>query len=180
MKITDIKTNSVYIRTIVKEDMPDLIEYLSDEETMKFFDHGALNEQAILLLIEKKNVIYGICDILTNKLIGHFVYHQWFMVDTYEIGWVLNKKYHNQGIMTALAKEFIDYAFEIDKAHRIVATCQPENIPSKRICEKTGMRLEGLFQKCIYVARVDQWWDELFYAMLAEEYIKGGIKDVKD
>ena len=172
MNITDIKTDLVYIRTIVKEDLPDLIDYLADDLTMKFFDHGALNEAAILLLIEKKNVIYGICDVLTNKLIGHFVYHQWFMIDTYEIGWVLNKDYHNKGIMTGLAKAFIDFSFTVDKAHRIVATCQPENQASKRICEKAGMRLEGLFQKCIYVKRTDEWWDELFYALLAEEYNK--------
>lgn len=170
MKITDIKTDKVHISMISLKDMLDLKEYLQDEFTMRFFDHGILSDQAIIELLDKKNVIFGIYENKTNKLIGHFVYHQWFMVDTYEIGWILNKKYHNQGIITALAKEFLRYAFEMSGAHRVVATCQPENPASIRICEKLGMRLEGHFKSCIYIERKDEWWDELFYAILSNEY----------
>jgi len=172
MKVTDIKTDRVYIREISESDLSDLLEYLSDDFTMRFFDHGTLDLSGIETLIKKKDVIYGIIEHKTNKLIGHFVYHNWFMKDTYEIGWVLNKKYHNQGIISNLAKEFLKYAFTVDKAHRIVATCQPENIASKKVCENIGLRLEGTFLKCIFVERLNEWWDELFYALLEKEYIE--------
>jgi RimJ/RimL family protein N-acetyltransferase len=168
-----IKTDKVYIREISKADLADLKEYLQDEFVMRFFDHGVLDDKAIELLVERKDITHGIIDLETDKLIGHFVYHQWFMIDTYEIGWVMNKDYHNHGIMTDLANAFIKYAFEVDKAHRVVATCQPENQASKRVCEKTGMRLEGHFKKCIYVKRKDEWWDELFYSILDEDYFGG-------
>lgn len=172
MNILDIKTKQVYIREIKESDMEDLTEYLTDGYTMRFFDHGVLDTHGIKTLIEKKDVIYGIVHRKTNKLIGHFVYHNWFMRDTYEIGWVLNKDYHNQGIISNLAKEFMHYAFTVDKAHRIVATCQPENIASNKVCEHLGLRLEGTFLKCIYVERLDEWWDELFYALLENEYLE--------
>lgn len=170
MKIFDIKTDKVYIRKINKKDFLDLKEYLQDEYTMKFFDHGILSDERIMELISDEDIIYGIIDISTNKLIGHFTYNSWFMVDTFEIGWVLNKNYHNKGIITEVAKKVMEYAFNVDKIHRLVATCQPENLASKRVCEKIGLRLEGLFKKCIYVKRNDEWWDELFYAILDEEY----------
>ena len=48
--------------------------------------------------------------------------------------------------------------------HRIIATCQPENIPSYRVMEKIGMRREGFFKKCIPKGNV--WWDEYYYAIL--------------
>ena len=173
MKITDIKTDKAYISIITIKDMLDLKEYLQDEFTMRFFDHGVLSDQGIIELLDKKNVIYGIFESKTDKLIGHISYHRWFMVDTYEIGWVLNKNYHNQGIITSLAKKFLKYAFETDKAHRVVATCQPQNPASKRVCEKIGMRLEGHFKSCIFIPRLKEWWDELFYAILSSEYIGG-------
>ncbi|MBI9008831.1 MAG: GNAT family N-acetyltransferase [Tenericutes bacterium] len=164
-----IDSKKVYTRAINETDTSNLKEYLEDEFTMRFFDHGVLDEAGILELIKSKDPVHGIILKENNKLIGHFVYHNWFMRDTYEIGWVLNKKYQNLGIITELGEAFIKHAFEVDKAHRIVATCQPENIASKRVCEKLKLRLEGHFKKCIYVERKNEWWDELFYSLLEED-----------
>ncbi|XFA98563.1 GNAT family N-acetyltransferase [Candidatus Izemoplasma sp. B36] len=173
MSAFNIETKDVYIRKIKKSDFNDIKEYLQDEYVCRFFDHGVLTDERIKELIRDEDIKYGIIDKLTDKLIGHFIYNHWFMVDTFEVGWVLNKKYHNKKIVTNLAKEFLKFAFEKDKAHRIIATCQPENIASKKVCENIGLRLEGTFKKCIYVKRKDEWWDELFYAMLNKEYLGG-------
>lgn len=169
-----IQTNRVYLRMVQETDFEEMKEYLTNPRTMHFFDHGVLGDEEIKDLLQKTEDIFAIVEKSSEKVIGHFVYHNWFMVDTYEIGWVLNEAYQNQGIISSLAKEVIRHAFEEKKAHRIVATCQPENIASKRICEKSGMRLEGFFQKCIYVERLQEWWDELFFAILEEEYRKKG------
>lgn len=168
-----IETDKVYTRFMDENDIQDIKEYTTDKDTMKFFDHGVLDDEGVNDLVIRKIPIYGIILKKTNKLIGHFVYHNWFMVDTYEIGWVLNKKFHNQGIISNLAKAFLEHAFTVDKAHRVVATCQPENIASKRVCEKIGLRLEGHFKKCIYIKRLNEWWDELFFSLLEEEYLEG-------
>jgi RimJ/RimL family protein N-acetyltransferase len=168
-----IDTDRVYTRPLNKNDMNDLKEYLQDDYTMRFFDHGAMDEAGIDDLINTKHPVHGIILKENNRLIGHYIYHSWFMKDTYEIGWVLNKNFHREGITTELSKAFIKHAFEVDKAHRLVATCQLENIASKRVCEKLGMRLEGHFKKCIYVERKNEWWDELFYSLLEEDYLGG-------
>ncbi len=35
--------------------------------------------------------------------------------------------------------------------------------------EKLGMRREGHFRQCI-LRKTGEWWDEYFYALLAQEY----------
>ena len=40
----------------------------------------------------------------------------------------------------------LDHGFNKMKLHRIIATCQPENIASYRVMEKIGMRQEGFLK----------------------------------
>jgi len=169
-----LDTARLHIRPLEERDVDALFEFLSDPNTMTFFVEGTYTKEVILQMIqdnitEKKH--YGIIDKQTNKLIGKLVFYEWFMEQTYEIGWIMNSRFTNQGYTTEAASEVLRYGFSILKAHRIIATCQPENIASKRICEKLGMRLEGLFKKCIYV-KPGIWWDELFYAILEDDYKK--------
>ena len=65
---------------------------------------------------------------------------------------------------------FPELAYEgIIQSHRVIATCQPENPASYRVMEKIGMHREGHFRKFIYRGE-NLWWDELFYAILDEEW----------
>ncbi len=178
MKITDLATIRTHLKQMTESDYTDMKEYLTDEYAMRFFDHGVMSEEMIQDFLTRGNRVFPIILNSENKIIGHIFLGEWFAKDTYEIGWVLNKNYHKKGIMTEVAEAVMEYAFANMNAHRIVATCQPENIASKRICEKLNMRLEGEFKKCIYIERLDEWWDELFFAILKEEYIERKNKDV--
>lgn len=170
MMITDVETKDVALKLVEDTDYDAMKAYLTEEETMYYFDTGIMDKTQIIELMQKRERIYLVVDKVTNQVIGHFIYGDWFMQRTKEIGWVLAKAYQNQGIMTQLAKAVIDFAYKHDDVHRIVATCQPENTPSVKLCKKLGMRLEGHFRSCIYVERLDQWWDELFFAITEEEY----------
>lgn len=81
---------------------------------------------------------------------------------------MFNPEYYNKGYASEAASAILKYGFEDLKLHRIVATCQPENIPSYRVMEKIGMRREGYFKKCIPYG--EQWWDEYCYVILEEEW----------
>ncbi|QMS84731.1 GNAT family N-acetyltransferase [Candidatus Xianfuyuplasma coldseepsis] len=169
-----IETKRLYIVPSTMKDTADILKILSDEETMKFFVEGTyVQEQVegILMKNEQKVEHYSIVLKETNKVIGKISFHPWFMKRTYEMGWIMNKDFTNQGYMSEATKAVLKYGFDTLKLHRIIATCQPENIPSKRLCEKLGMRLEGTFRQCIYV-KDNEWWDELFYAILSDEYKK--------
>ena len=54
-----------------------------------------------------------------------------------------------------------------------------ENVASWRVMEKLEMRREGFFRKCIAHAS-SEWWDEYFYAILAEEYFRGAKVNVAE
>ena len=104
-----------------------------------------------------------------ERLIGHMIFHPWFGPQTYEVGWVVNPAYQGNGYATEAAYALLKYGFETLQAHRVIATCQPENPASYRVMEKIGMRREGHFQQCIHRGG-DLWWDEYFYAILATEF----------
>lgn len=103
-----------------------------------------------------------------QTVIGHIGFHKYFGDHTYEIGWVFNPEYQNKDYATEAAYSVLKYGFETMNLHRIIAICQPENIPSWRVMEKIGMRREGHFKKCI--PHENGWWDEYYYAILKEEW----------
>jgi RimJ/RimL family protein N-acetyltransferase len=77
-----------------------------------------------------------------DLLIGHMEFHPWFAPQTYEIGWVFDRAYHGRGYATEAAVALLRHGFEALDLHRIIATCQPENVASRRVMEKLGMRLQ--------------------------------------
>ena len=48
---------------------------------------------------------------------------------------MFNPKYYNKGYASEAAHSVLKYGFEKMKLH-IIATCQPDNIPSYRVMEK--------------------------------------------
>lgn len=167
-----LKTERLSIRKFQSTDWQAVLEYTSDSNVMKYLPDGIFTEQDAKDFVnsnigenaEKFAVILND----GNVLIGHMVFHPWYGENTYEIGWVLHPNYHSKGFATEAALAIVKYAFEEVNVHRIIATCQPQNIPSYRIMEKIGMRREAHFKKCY--KKGAEWWDEYFYAILEEEW----------
>ena len=86
----------------------------------------------------------------------------------YEIGWTLHRRYWGQGYATEAAREVMDFAFIMLKAHRVVAFCHAENRPSARVMEKLGMQREGCIRETVWLN--DAWHDELVYSILEQEF----------
>lgn len=168
-----LETKRLVIRPSTIKDVIPIHAMLSNPKTMEFFVEGVYLIEQVEGLLEKNESEehhYSVVLKESDQVIGKINFHPWFMKSTYEMGWIMNQDFTNQGYMTEAVEAVISYGFDTLKLHRIVATCQPENIPSKRLCEKF-MRLEGHFKKCIYY-KDDIWWDELFYAVLESEYKK--------
>ncbi|GIN60209.1 putative N-acetyltransferase YnaD [Robertmurraya siralis] len=168
-----IKTNRLLIRNFENNDWQAVHEYTSDCRVMKYIPEGVFTENDTKDFI-KKNVgdsaeKFAVVLRDENLVIGHIVFHKYFGDHTYEIGWVFNPKYYNHGYASEAAQGILKFGFEDMHLHRVIATCQPENIASSRVMEKIGMRKEGYFQKCIPAG--NEWWDEYYYAILKEEWI---------
>ena len=57
----------------------------------------------------------------------------------------MNPAYHRKGYAYEAASAFFDYLFRTKGARRIYAYTEDTNLRSQRLCEKLGMRREGLF-----------------------------------
>lgn len=167
-----VATERLIIRSFEFEDWSAVLEYTSNKSVMKYIPEGVFNEEEAKDFIKKnydiqaRNFPVVIKD--NCKLVGHIVFHKYFGDHTFEIGWVFNPAFHNRGYASEAALAILKYGFEEMNLHRIIATCQPENIPSYRVMEKIGMRREGYFKKCI--PHENEWWDEYYYAILREEW----------
>ena len=64
---------------------------------------------------------------------------------TFSPCWMLNRAYHGKGYAYEAAHAFFDYLFNEKGARRIYAYTEDYNIPCQCLCEKLGMRREGLF-----------------------------------
>lgn len=94
--------------------------------------------------------------------------------DTFSPCWMLNEKYQRKGYAYEAAYAFYDYLFAQKGARRIYAYTEDYNIHSQHLCEKLGMRREGLFREFVsFVKNSDGtplYENTLQYAILKSEW----------
>ena len=94
--------------------------------------------------------------------------------DTFSPCWMLHPDYHGKGYAYEAAKAFFDYLFYEKRARRIYAYTEDYNISCQKLCEKLGMRQEGLFRE--FVSFVDDaegnpiYENTYQYAILKKEW----------
>lgn len=69
--------------------------------------------------------------------------------DTFSPCWMLNDRYQKKGYAFEAAHAFFDYLFKEKGARRIYAYTEDYNTASQHLCEKLGMRQEGLFREFV-------------------------------
>ena len=170
----ELETKRLIIRPTTIKDVSKVYDLLSDEDTMQYFVEGVYSKGKVEEIIHRNELEihhYSVLLKSSKRLIGKITYGPWIEPRTKEIGWIFFPSSRNNGYCTEAAKAITQYAFEIEKNHRLVATCDPRNLASKRVCEKIGMVQEGTFKKCIHY-KEDIWWDEMFFSLLEEDYFK--------
>lgn len=169
-------TSRLVIREIQVHDWPEIHRYRSDPEMTAWSPEGVFSESQSRVFAEKygsqKREVLAVVERATDAFVGHMALHPYASTHTYEIGWMIAQPFQRRGYATEAAKSVLSYAFETLKCHRVIATCQPENVPSWRVMEKIGMRREGLLRQCIDRGN-EGWWDEFLYAILEEDYLSG-------
>lgn len=173
MLLDSISTERLQIRPFQADDWTAVYAYLSNPQVTAWLPEGQLDQAQTQVFVTEnqgeETKAYAVTLRGADVLVGHLVYHLWFAPRTYELGWVFHPDYQGRGYATEAARALLQHSFATLQAHRVIATCQPQNIASWRVMEKLGLRREGHFRQCIY-RRDDLWWDEYFYALLAAEW----------
>jgi [ribosomal protein S5]-alanine N-acetyltransferase len=175
-----LETPRLILRPIAAADWPAIHRYMSDAAVTRWLPEGCLDEAQAQAFAQKNagrsatNV--AVVERGSGELVGHMPFHPWFGPATHEVGWVITAERQGRGYATEAARALLAFAFGPLGCHRVIATCQPENPASWRIMEKLGMRREAHFRQALY-QESGEWWDEYFYAILANEYaasLRGG------
>ena len=79
-----------------------------------------------------------------NELIGYCGFLHWLLdgVDEIEIGYRLDPDYWNRGLAGEAAQAVRDHAFRDLILSKVVSLIHPNNVPSRRVAEKNGMKME--------------------------------------
>ena len=136
-------TARLLLRSITLDDWPAIHRYMSDPTVTAWLPEGMLDEAGAKAFAEmnagENPKELAMLVAASGEFVGHMVFHPWVVVRTYEIGWVFDARHQRQGYATEAARSLLAYAFETLGCHRVIATCQPENVASWRVMEKLGL-----------------------------------------
>ena len=94
--------------------------------------------------------------------------------DTFSPLWMLNENYQGRGYAFEAARAFFSYLFSQKGERRIYAYTEDYNLPSRHLCEKLGMRREGVFLEFVsFVNNPDgtpRYENTVQYAILKKEW----------
>ncbi|WP_052311663.1 MULTISPECIES: GNAT family N-acetyltransferase [unclassified Actinoplanes] len=85
-----------------------------------------------------------------------------------EIGVILHPSAQGHGYATEAVGALLNLAFDVLKLHRVTAQTSAGNQAAAGAMLRLGMRQEGHLRQCVRFA--GEWYDELIFAILAEEW----------
>ena len=149
-----IETERLFLRPFEEGDAEDVYEYLREPAVHCFASMklNSIEEAAEEIKERKEDTDYCFAIVLkeNGKVIGEIDAHPESTApegeeDTFSPCWMLNREYQGRGYAFEAAHAFFDYLFQKKGARRIYAYTEDNNFPSQHLCEKLGMRREGLF-----------------------------------
>ncbi len=148
---TILETERLILRLITHEDLDDLLQIWGDAETMHMFPK-TLNRQEMrewidrnlkryqdfgyglwAVILKNNQQFVGDCGLMVQEVDG---------VEELEVGYHFNRKFWGQGLATEAARGCMDYAFTQLNRHRIISMIRPENLSSRGVAERNGLKIE--------------------------------------
>src|ERR1041384_8832334 len=169
-----LETERLILRSFCKEDIDRMAQLFANPDFMRFSLGVFTERKQAVAFIEKvmgwdragipsqfavvprsKTGIIGYCGFFQHREVPGEI----------EIGYRLNPDYWNRGLITEAARAVRDHAFRDCKLSRVISLIHPENIPSRRVAEKNGMKIEKKitlrgFPTLVYAMTRKQWLGE--------------------
>lgn len=182
-----VETERLILRPFRESDAADVFEYLAQPavtcfECMKLDSPEAAREEMIrragdaeyYFAMELKETGKVIGEIFGFPESGDPHGNADAPADTFSPCGMLNEAYQSKGYALEATRAFYDYLFREKGARRIYTYVEDYNVPSQRLCEKMGMRREGLFMEFIsFVNNPDgtpKYENTMQYAILKKEW----------
>ncbi|MBQ8351017.1 MAG: GNAT family N-acetyltransferase [Clostridia bacterium] len=153
-KTEQLASERLLFRKMQKKDASDMFDYAKRPEVTRYLlwhEHPDLTyTKRYLAFVEAcyrtgKFFDLAVIHRESNRMIGTCGFaHIDFSNNAAELGYVLHPDFWNCGIATEAASRILQYGFEVLGLHRIEARYMKDNLASRRVMEKCGMRFEGI------------------------------------
>lgn len=169
-----LETPRLILRPFREKDLDRLAELMANPDFMRFslgvfsreqtasfleklidWDHRGLPSQ-FAVIHRGDNRLIGYCGFFHQKVDG---------TNEIEIGYRLHPDYWGRGLATEAARAVRDHGFADLKLPRVISLIHPENLASRRVAEKNGMKLEKEtvfrgFPTLVFATNRKQWMAE--------------------
>ena len=167
-----LETERLRLRPFVLEDRDDLFAVLGDAETMHYYPEPYTRDGVLdwiqdnlrrygrdgfglwAMELRESEEFVGDCGPALREVDG---------TGEIELGWHVKRAFWGQGLASEAAAACRDWVFGNIRPGRLIALVRSENIQSRRVAEKIGMRVEG------EVAYGSMGWLHLVYAVHPSE-----------
>ncbi len=146
-----IETSRLRLRQFAPDDLdelyriyshPNLIKYVATEKPLCLEDTKAAINCQVEHWRKYRFGVWAVIHKKHQKLIGHCGLKFLENTPLVQLGYLLLPSYWGRGLGTEAASAVLRYGFEVTKLEKIVAIALPENLASRRVMEKVGMKYE--------------------------------------
>lgn len=172
-----IETERLRLRNFRQGDAVDLLAYLRQPRSscflsLKLDDIGAAEAEVETRSRSDEHIAVSLRS--SGRVIGDvFCIHE--PPDTYSVGWNFNGDFSGTGFASEAARALFEHLFSVKRARRLYAYVEEDNTASQRLCERLGMRREGLFKEFISFVTDDEgvpvFENTMQYAILRKEWV---------
>ena len=155
-----LQTERLILRELEEADLPSLCHTLQDKEAMYAYEHAFSGEEARAWLLNQlrryREDGFGLWGVI-RKEDGQFLGQcglTWQPLGNgargIEVGYLFERTYWHNGYATEAAVACKEYAFCTLHADAVYSIIRENNLPSRRVAERNGMRVCGGLVKNYY------------------------------
>ena len=166
-----VETKRLILRSFREEDVDAMGQLFANPDFMRF-SLGAFTERKKTVDFIEKVMGWDLAGLPSQfavvlrgdaAVIGYCGFHHHPEVPgEIEIGYRLHPDYWNRGLVTKAARALCDHTLSYFQPSHVISLIHPENIPSRRVAEKNGMKIEKEitfrgFPTLVYAITREQW-----------------------
>src|SRR5262245_44554501 len=167
----DLQTPRLILRSFREEDVEAMAQLFANPDFMRFSLGVFTERKQTVAFIEKVMgwdraglpSQFAVVPRGEERIVGYCgFFHHPEVPGEIEIGYRLHPDYWNRGLISEAARAVRDHAFADLKLPRVISLVHLENIPSRRVAEKNGMKVEKEitfrgFPTLVYAITREQW-----------------------
>lgn len=167
-----LHTRRLLLREFTLQDEEDVLDYGSDEMTLKYLIWNGITDilgaRVAITNYYSKPGVFALALEETNKCIGCIDLRLEPQYEKGSFGYILNRRYWNQGYMSEALLRILRFCFEELGLNRVEATYYAGNEGSGRVMVKCGMiqegigiqevKVKGIFHNVVHLGMIREQW----------------------